>query len=162
MAEGNVAEERKAAIRAADAPARTVTIYPQPYAAAMAGRAKRALGDLFGLSQFGVNLTVLAPGAASSERHWHEREDEFVYVLEGHVILIDDQGEHLLESGMCAGFQAGVPNGHKLVNRSSHPATLLEVGTRSEGDRAHYPEADMAAVKENGKFRLTRKDGTAY
>lgn len=149
-------------VRALDVPARTGTVYPQPYAAAMAGRAKRALGDLFGLSQFGVNLTVLAPGAASSERHWHESEDEFVYVLEGEVSLIDDAGEHLLTAGMCAGFKAGVPNGHKLVNRSSMPATMLEVGTRSDGDRAHYPEADMAAVKENGKFRITRKDGTAY
>jgi uncharacterized cupin superfamily protein len=157
-----MADERKAVIRAADVPARTGTIYPQPYAAAMAGRAKRALGDLFGLSQFGVNLTVLAPGAASSERHWHESEDEFVYVLDGEVTLIDDAGEHPLTAGMCAGFKAGVPNGHRLVNRSSMPATLLEVGTRSESDRAHYPEADMAAVKENGKFRITRKDGTAY
>jgi len=157
-----MAEERPATLRAADVPARTGTIYPQPYAAAMAGRAKRALGDLFGLSQFGVNLTVLAPGSASSERHWHESEDEFVYVLEGEVSLIDDAGEHLLTAGMCAGFKAGVPNGHKLVNRSSMPATMLEVGTRSDGDRAHYPEADMAAVKENGKFRITRKDGTAY
>jgi uncharacterized cupin superfamily protein len=157
-----MAEGRPVAIRAADVPARTVTVYPPPYAAALAGRAKRALGDLFGLSQFGVNLTVLAPGAASSERHWHEREDEFVYVLEGQVILIDEQGEHLLEAGMCAGFKAGVPNGHKLVNRSSSPATLLEVGTRSEGDRAHYPEADMIAMKVDGKFRVTRKDGTPY
>jgi uncharacterized cupin superfamily protein len=157
-----MAEERPATLRAADVPARTGTIYPQPYAAAMAGRAKRALGDLFGLSQFGVNLTVLAPGSASSERHWHESEDEFVFILEGEVSLIDDAGEHLLTAGMCAGFKAGVPNGHKLVNRSSMPATMLEVGTRSDGDRAHYPEADMAAVKENGKFRITRKDGTAY
>lgn len=149
-------------VRALDVPARSSTVYPPPYAAAMAGRAKRALGDLFGLSQFGVNLTVLAPGSASSERHWHESEDEFIYVLEGEVSLIDDAGEHLLTAGMCAGFKAGVPNGHKLVNRSSMPATILEVGTRSEGDRAHYPEADMAAVKENGKFRITRKDGTAY
>lgn len=149
-------------LRARDVPARTGTIYPQPYAAAMEGRAKRALGDCFGLSQFGVNLTVLAPGAASSERHWHETEDEFVLVLEGEVTVIDDAGEHLLGPGMCMGFKAGVPNAHKLVNRSSAPVTLLEVGTRSEGDRVHYPEADMAAVKTGGKFHITRKDGTAY
>lgn len=149
-------------VRALDVPARSGTVYPPPYAAALAGRAKRALGDLFGLSQFGVNLTVLAPGAASSERHWHETEDEFVYVLEGEVILIDDAGEHPLTAGMCAGFKAGVPDGHKLVNRSGAPAVLLEVGTRSEGDRAHYPEADMAAVKTGGAFRITRKDGTPY
>lgn len=149
-------------VRALDVTARTGTIYPQPYAAAIAGRAKRALGDLFGLDQFGVNLTVLAPGAASSERHWHESEDEFVYVLDGEVTLIDNAGEHLLTAGMCAGFKAGVPDGHKLVNRSGKPVTLLEVGTRSEGDRAHYPDADMLAQKVDGKFRITRKDGTAY
>ena len=148
--------------RALDVPARTGTIYPQPYAAALEGRTKRALGDLFGLSQFGVNLTVLAPGAASSERHWHEREDEFVYVLAGDVVLIDDEGEHPLSAGMCVGFKAGVPNGHRLVNRSGEPAMLLEIGTRMEEDRAHYPEADMAAVKVDGKFRITHKDGTAY
>jgi uncharacterized cupin superfamily protein len=148
--------------RALDVPARTGTIYPQPYAAALEGRTKRALGDLFGLSQFGVNLTVLAPGTASAERHWHESEDEFVYVLEGELVLIDDEGEHVLSAGMCAGFKAGVANGHKLVNRSAQPAMVLEVGTRIEGDRAHYPEADMIAMKVDGKFRVTRKDGTAY
>lgn len=157
-----MAEARPAAIVALDVPARTTTIYPQPYAAAMAGRAKRALGDMFGLNQFGVNLTVLAPGASSSERHWHETEDEFVYVLDGEVTLIDEAGEHALKPGMCAGFKAGVPNGHKLVNRSGLPATLLEVGSRFDGDAAHYPEADMLAVKENGKFRILHKDGTAY
>ena len=144
-------------IRALDRPARTTTIYPPPYDAALAGRAKRVLGDAFGLTQFGVNLTVLAP-----ERHWHESEDEFVYVLEGEVTLVDDAGEHLLTPGMCVGFKAAVPNGHKLVNNSAAPAMYLEVGTRAEGDRAHYPEADMLAVKENGKYRLTRKDGTPY
>jgi uncharacterized cupin superfamily protein len=149
-------------LRALDVPARTGTIYPQPYAAALEGRAKRALGDLFGFSQFGVNLTVLAPGTASAERHWHESEDEFVYVLEGELVLIDDGGEHVLSAGMCAGFKAGVANGHKLVNRSAQPAMVLEVGTRIEGDRAHYPEADMIAMKIDGKFRITRKDGTPY
>jgi uncharacterized cupin superfamily protein len=149
-------------VRALDVPARNRTIYPAPYAAALEGRAKRALGDLFGLSQFGVNLTVLAPGAASSERHWHELEDEFIYILEGEAVLIDDAGEHLLSVGMCAGFKAGVPNGHKLVNRSPAPVTILEVGTRVEGDRAQYPDADMIAEKIDGKFRITRRDGTAY
>lgn len=148
--------------RALDVPARTGTIYPPPYDAALAGRAKRALGDLFGLTQFGVNLTVLAPGSSSAQRHWHESEDEFIYVLDGEVTLVDDAGEQLLTAGMCVGFKAAVPNGHMLVNRSAAPASYLEVGTRSEGDRAHYPEADMLAVKENGKFRITRKDGTPY
>ena len=157
-----MAEKPPPAIRAMDVPARTGTIYPPPYAAAVAGRAKRALGDQFGLRQFGVNLTVLQPGSASSERHWHEAEDEFVYVLDGEVTLIDETGEQLLTPGMCAGFRAGIANAHKLVNRGSAPATFLEVGTRSEGDRAHYAEADMAAVKEDGRFRITRKDGTPY
>lgn len=157
-----MAEGKPAAIDAHDVPARTGTIYPPPYAAALAGRAKRPLGDAFGLSQFGVNLTQLAPGAASSERHWHEREDEFIYVVSGEVTLIDDDGEHPLTSGMCAGFRAGAANAHKLVNRSATTAVVLEVGARSEGDRVHYPEADMAAVKGNGRYRITRKDGTAY
>ena len=134
-------------ILALDRPARTTTIYPPPYDAALAGRAKRVLGDAFNLTQFGVNLTVLAPGASSAHRHWHESEDEFVYVLDGEVTLVDDAGEHLLTPGMCVGFKAAVPNGHKLVNKSSAPATYLEIGTRAEGDRAHYPEADMLAVK---------------
>lgn len=149
-------------VKALDLPARTKTIYPPPYAAALEGRAKRALGDVFNLTQFGVNLTVLAPGSSSAHRHWHESEDEFVYVLDGEVTLVDDEGEHVLTPGMCVGFKAAVPNGHKLVNRSAAPAMYLEVGTRSEGDRAHYPEADMLAVKENGTYRLTHKDGTPY
>ena len=149
-------------VRALDLPARTATIYPPPYDAALAGRAKRALGDVFNLTQFGVNLTVLAPGSSSSHRHWHESEDEFLFVLEGEVTLVDDQGEHVLTPGMCVGFKAAVPNGHRLVNRSSAPASYLEVGTRMEGDRVHYPEADMLAVKEDGRFRLTRKDGTPF
>ena len=157
-----MADKPPATLRALDVPARTGTIYPAPYAAALAGRAKRALGDAFGLTQFGVNLTVLAPGTASAERHWHETEDEFIYVLDGEATLIDDAGEHLLSAGMCAGFRAGVANAHKLVNRTGSPVTILEVGTRSDGDRAHYPEADMAAVKVDGKFRITRKDGTPY
>lgn len=157
-----MAEKLPSAVRALDVAARVSTVYPPPYAAAVAGRAKRALGDPFGLSQFGVNLTVLAPGSASSERHWHETEDEFIYVLDGQVTLIDDTGEHRLEAGMCAGFKAGIPNGHKLVNRSAAPVTILEVGTRGNGDRAHYPEADMAAEKVDGKFRITRKNGTAW
>lgn len=157
-----MADGKPAVMRAMDVAARTTTIYPPPYAAAMAGRAKRALGDVFGLSQFGVNLTVLAPGANSSARHWHEQEDEFVYILEGEAVLIDDAGEHVLTAGMCAGFKAGIANGHMLVNRSAAPVTLIEVGTRSAVETAHYPEADMHAVKVDGKFHITRKDGSAY
>ena len=96
-----MAEGRASVLRATDVPARSTTIYPAPYAAALAGRAKRALGDAFGLTQFGVNLTELAPGAASAERHWHESEDEFIYVLEGEVTLVDEAGAHRLTPGMC-------------------------------------------------------------
>lgn len=149
-------------IRALDLPARTRTIYPPPFDAALAGRAKRALGDVFNLTQFGVNLTVLAPGAASAHRHWHESEDEFIYVLDGEVTLVDDQGEQVLSAGMCVGFKAAVPNGHQMVNRSAAPASYIEIGTRAEGDVAHYPDADLLAVKEDGKYRLTHKDGTPY
>ncbi len=150
------------AIIAKDVAARTGTIYPPQYAGALKGREKRALGDVFGLSQFGVNLTVLQPGAASAERHWHRNEDEFIYVLDGEITLVDDAGAHLLQPGMCAGFKAGVANGHKLVNNTATPATYLEIGTRSADELATYPDADMIGIKENGTFRFTRRDGTPY
>lgn len=151
-------------VTAADVAARTGTIYPQPFARALEGRSKRALGDVFGLSQFGVNLTVLEPGSASAQRHWHEQEDEFVYIVNGEATLVDDAGEVVLTAGMCAGFKAGVPNGHKLVNRSTKPVTYLEIGTRSLAETAHYPDADvdMKAVKVNGRFQVLHKDGTPY
>jgi uncharacterized cupin superfamily protein len=152
----------KSVLRALDIVARTSTIYPPPYAAELAGREKRVLGDTFGLSQFGVNLVTLKAGAWSSHRHWHEREDEFVYVLDGEITLIDDHGKHKLTPGMCAGFKAGNPNGHHLVNVTGKPATYLEVGTRSRDETAHYPEADMLNVKVDGKWSLRHKDGTPY
>ena len=117
-----------ATLRAADVPARRATVYPPRYAGEVAGREKRALGDRFGLSQYGVNLTTLAPGAWSAHRHWHEKEDEFVYVVDGELTLIDDAGEHVLTPGMCAGFKAGLANGHHLVNKSGRPASYIEVG----------------------------------
>lgn len=157
-----MAEGKPAAIVAMTAPSRSVTIYPPEYAGPLQGRTKRALGDLFALTQFGVNLTELAPGSSSSERHWHRIEDEFIYVLEGEVTLVDDSGEHVMTPGMCAGFKAGVPNGHKLVNRSAQPARFLEVGTRSPEETATYPDADMVGIKTGGKFAFTRKDGTPY
>lgn len=141
---------------------RTGTIYPAEFAGAVKGREKRALGDAFGLTQFGVNLTTLAPGASSSHRHWHAKEDEFVLVIEGEITLVDDAGEHLLRPGMCAGFKAGVANGHKLVNKSKTPVRYLEMGTRSDDEVASYPDVDMHAVKTGGKFAVTRKDGTGF
>jgi uncharacterized cupin superfamily protein len=157
-----MADNRPAALRAAELPARTATIYPAPFAKALEGRSKRALGDAFGLTQFGVNYTVLEPGSASSERHWHAVEDELVFVLEGEVTLIDEAGEHLLAPGMCAGFKAGVANGHKLVNRGNVRAVFLEIGTRSSTESVVYPDVDMLARKADGKYILTHRDGTPF
>ena len=160
-----MADAKPVAILAMDMTARTGTIYPPEFAGEMKGREKRALGDAFGLSQFGVNLTVLKPGAWSSHRHWHAVEDEFIYVISGEITLVDDAGEHLLTPGMCAGFKAGVPNGHCLKNLSSQEATYLEVGTRSMVEKSNYPDIDMAGEKteaSGGKFVLTRKDGTPF
>jgi uncharacterized cupin superfamily protein len=157
-----MADSKPATIVAKDEAARVTTIYPSQYAASIKGREKRVLGDAFGLSQFGVNLTLLQPGASSSERHWHKIEDEFIYVVDGEITLVDEAGEHLLKTGMCAGFKAGVPNGHKLVNKSAAPATYLEIGTRSAEELATYPDADMIGIKENHKFRFTRRDGTPF
>lgn len=142
---------------------RTTSIYPPIYAKELVGREKRPLGDPFELTQFGVNLTTLAPGAWSSHRHWHAKEDEFIYILDGEVTLIDDDGAHLLKTGMCAGFKAGVANAHHLINKSGKSALILEVGSRMPGERSNYAEADMLAVKgDDGKWRLTRKDGSSF
>jgi uncharacterized cupin superfamily protein len=152
------------AIRALDAPARTkASNYPEPFAARMKGREKRPLGDLFGLQNFGVNLTRLAPGAISALRHAHSRQDEFVYILEGHPILVTDEGETGLSPGMCAGFKAGTGNGHHLQNRTATDVLYLEVGDRSPGDIGTYPDDDLKAVLDpEGRWRFTRKDGNAY
>ena len=141
---------------------RTGSIYPPQYAKEIGGREKRALGDVFGLTQFGVNLTMLPSGAWSSHRHWHENEDEFINVLEGEVVMIDDAGEHLLTAGMCAGYKAGVANGHHLINRSAKPAQILEVGTRATEERVHYSEADMSISGSKGNWKITRKDGSGF
>jgi len=136
--------------------------YPAPFAAACADREKRALGDAFGLSHFGVNLVRLKPGAASSQRHWHSREDELVYVLDGEVVLITDAGEQVMTPGMCMGFPAGAANGHQLVNRSGRDAVYLEVGDRAPGDEVDYPDIDMLVRTVDGKRRFVRKNGTPY
>ncbi len=141
---------------------RVGTNYPAKYAGVVAGREKRVLGDAFGLTQFGVNLTTLAPASSSALRHWHEREDEFVFVVSGEVTLIDDLGEHVLVAGKCAGFKAGVPNGHCLVNKSNAPATYIEIGIRSPDEVAHYPDDDMLGTKSGGKYAMTKRDGTPF
>ena len=133
--------------------------YPAPFGDPLQGREKRALGDPLGLTQFGVNQVTLAPGAWSSQRHWHENEDEFVYVLEGEITLVTDAGETMLRPGMVAGFPAGKADGHHLINRTDRPALYLEVGTRCSTEVAHYSDIDLGARKENGKFMFTRKSG---
>jgi uncharacterized cupin superfamily protein len=136
--------------------------YPDPFHISAKDRAKRALGDAAGLTQFGVNLVTLPPGAWSSQRHWHANEDEFVYVLEGKIALITDAGEQLLAPGMAAGFPAGKADGHHLVNRGETPALYLEVGTRAETEVAQYSDIDMVARRSDGRFVFTRKTGEPY
>ena len=136
--------------------------YPEPFASRVVGRAKRPLGDLFGLKNFGVNLTELAPGAETALMHRHSRQDEFVYVLEGEPVLVTEDGETPLAPGMCAGFPAG-GTAHHLVNRTDKTVLVLEVGDRTPGDEGSYPEDDLkAALGPDGKWRFTRKDGSAY
>jgi uncharacterized cupin superfamily protein len=138
------------------------TNYPEPFASRIAGREKRRLGDAFGLANFGVNLTRLAPGAISALRHAHGRQDEFVYILEGTPVLITDAGETPLEPGDCAGFKAGGGDAHHLVNRGDRDVVYLEIGDRSAGDAVTYPDDDLAATLVDGKWRWARKDGTPY
>ena len=142
--------------------ARTGSIYPALFGEPLAGREKRALGDPLGLTQFGVNLVTLAPGSWSSQRHWHAEEDQFIYVLEGEVTLVTDAGEMVLGQGMAAGFPAGRPDGHHLVNRSDRRALYLEVGTRAETEVAQYSDIDMVVRKIDGRFEFTRKTGEPY
>ena len=136
--------------------------YPAPFDRPCATRDRRALGDALGLSHFGVNLLTLPPGAWSAQRHWHENEDEFVYVLEGEVVLITDAGEQRLTPGMAAGFPAGRGDGHHLVNRSEWSASVLEVGTRAARDRVVYPDIDLVFEASDGTERFLRKDGRPY
>ena len=136
--------------------------YPEPFASRMEGREKRPLGDLFGLSNFGVNLTRLLPGACSALRHAHSKQDEFIYILHGNPVLLTDAGETQLCPGMCAGFKAGTGDGHHLVNRTSEEVSYLEVGDRSTGDSAVYPDDDLQAALVEGKWQFAHKDGSPY
>jgi uncharacterized cupin superfamily protein len=138
------------------------TSYPAPFRELVKGRFRKALGNAGGLTQFGVNLCRLSPGAATAQRHWHEKEDEFVFVLDGELVLIEDNGETVLKAGDAAAFKAGTRNGHHLVNRSGRDALLLEIGTRDPNDRGEYPDVDMKFVCENGVDRFLHRDGTPY
>lgn len=156
-------QENLIAINAGDAPIRTKpSNYPEPFASRMSGRQKRSLGDIFSLSNFGVNLTHLAPNAVSALRHAHTKQDEFIYILEGSPTLCTDEGRTQLFPGMCAGFKAGAGKGHHLINETSGEVVYLEVGDRTSGDEASYPDDDLQATFENGKWKFTHKDGTPY
>lgn len=151
------------AVTAADVPARSrPSVYPEPFASRMAGRAKRQLGDLFGLTNFGVNLTRLAPNAVSALRHAHTKQDEFVYILQGRPTLHTDEGRTQLSPGMCAGFRAGTGNGHRLINETTEEVVYLEVGDRTPGDEGSYPDDDLKALLVEGKWKFVHKDGKPY
>ncbi len=141
---------------------RTDSGYPEPFRSRVLPREKRQLGKALGLQKFGVNLTTLPPGKESSMRHWHTREEEFVYVLEGEVVLRTDAGEQLLTAGCCAGFPTGTGDGHQFVNRSDRPAVYLEVGTSDPADEVFYSDVDMHYDPAVHGGRFTRKDGTPY
>jgi uncharacterized cupin superfamily protein len=135
--------------------------YPAPFDAPCAARARQRLGDAAGLTDYGVNLLRLPAGAWSSQRHWHTAEDEFVYVLEGELVLVTDAGEEILRAGDCAGFKAGVKDGHHLQNRSKHDAVVLEVGSRKAvDDEGEYPDIDMCFLKDDAGY--VHRDGTPY
>jgi uncharacterized cupin superfamily protein len=137
--------------------------YPEPFASRMVGREKRQLGDVFGLVNFGVNLVRLAPHSVSALRHAHTRQDEFIYVLLGTPTLDTDEGLTALAPGMCAGFKAGTGNGHCLKNETDTEVLYLEVGDRTAGDEASYPDDDLKALLvSSGQWRFVHKDGTPY
>jgi len=136
--------------------------YPEPFRAAVAGREKRALGDALGLTNFGVNLVRLPPGCASSQRHWHSKQDELVYVVEGEVTLVTDAGAQVLTVGMVAGFPAGTADGHHLVNRSARDVLYLEIGDRGADDEVTYPDIDLILRPAGGKLTFLHKDGRPY
>jgi uncharacterized cupin superfamily protein len=157
-------EARPAAIAATDIPPRSKpSNYPPQFAVRMAGREKRALGDFFGLKNFGVNLTRLVPGALSALRHAHTRQDEFIYILQGHPTLVTNVGRRQLAPGDCAGFASGSGDAHQLLNESREDVLYLEVGDRSGGDSATYPDDDLAALKmPDGSWQFTHKDGQPW
>jgi uncharacterized cupin superfamily protein len=136
--------------------------YPAPYRARCLGRHKQRLGDAAGLTQFGVNLTRIDPGSQSALRHWHEEEDEFVYVIEGELVLIDDHGETPLRAGDAAAFPRGDGNGHHLVNRSAKRALYLEVGTRAMREHVHYPDDDLVVIRDERGGRGLHKSGEPW
>ena len=136
--------------------------YPEPYRSRMGDRTKRRLGDACGLTRFGVNLVTLAPGGQSALRHWHTLEDEFVYVLEGELVLVTNDAEQVLTAGDCAGYPAGKRDAHHFINRSRAPARYLEIGNRAEGDNAFYPDDDLMFIEHEDGVFYAHKDGRRY
>ena len=150
-------------IHSLEVPSETENAFPEPFRTRLGKSEWRGLSDYFDLSQFGVNLEVLSPNAQSPLRHWHTGSDEFVFVLEGELTLITDEGEKVLGSGMCAGFKANVKNGHHLVNKSDRSAAFIVVGSRIQGDKVHYPDDDIQWLPdESGEWKAARKDGSLY
>ena len=145
-----------------DLPIRNGTIYPDVMAKEIQGRSNIALGNVFGLTQFGANITTLKPGAWSSHRHAHAEEDELLVALEGEMVLVDNHGRHPFRSGMVAGFKAGDGNAHQVINETDKPAKFLVIGTRSATEFVVYADVDMKAVKTAGNFVVTRKDGSSF
>lgn len=143
-------------------PVKTGSIYPEPYASMVKGRSSLRLGDAAGLTQFGVNLVTLEPGAMSSLRHWHLAEDEFVMVTEGECVMVQDEGETVMRPGDCAGFPAGSTNGHHFLNCSDAPARFLVVGSKAPREVATYSDHDLKVEMTGGKARFTYKDGTDW
>ena len=144
------------------APAVAGTLYPPPFDQPCLKRRRVKIGDAAGLTQFGVNLCTLPPGSWSSQRHWHEKEDELIYVVEGEVVLVTDGGEQVLRAGACAGYPAGSRDAHQLVNRSGSPARYLEVGNRIDGDNAFYPDDDLMWCEDQNGVYAAHKDGRRY
>jgi uncharacterized cupin superfamily protein len=159
-----MSNRKPAAIEAASVPpSRASRGYPEPFAARVAGRERRALGDVFGLTNFGVNLTRLPPGCSSALRHTHTREDEFIYIVEGEPILVTNTGETPLRPGMCAGFKAGSGDAHHLLNRSGREVAYLEIGDRNPADTVIYPDDDIGrALAPSGERIFVHRDGKPY
>jgi uncharacterized cupin superfamily protein len=150
------------ALDAASVPVRTGSGYPEPFASRVAARSKQVLGDVFGLTAFGVNLSRLPPGMCSSMRHAHTHEDEFVYILEGTPTLVTNAGETQLQPGMCAGFAAANGDAHHLVNRSDRDVVFLEIGSRHQDDAVDYPDVDLVGRTVDDRWRYFHKDGRPY
>lgn len=138
------------------------SLYPEPFASRMIGREKRKLGDYFGLENFGINLTRLAPNAISALRHSHSKQDEFIYIIQGNPTLHTNEGKETLLPGMCAGFRAGTDQASNLINETNEDVVYLEIGDRTPGDEGIYPDDDLKAMLVDGVWKFFHKDGTPY